>query len=403
MKEGWEYKKLGEVADFYRGLTYGKSDEAESSNVCVLRSNNIDLQSMSLNLDEIKYLKPGFVIPEDKKLKGESIFICMSNGSKQHVGKVAYIPDDMDYAFGGFMGLIVPKGVSAKYIYYVCCSSLYREFLSSIGNGIGITNLRFSDLNNFTFPISDLKQQKKIVSELDLLSRVIEKHKAQLEELDKLAQSIFYDMFGDPVTNEKGWEVKKLKDVSSKITNGNTPKGGSDVYVGDGILFLRSQNVWRNKIVFDDVAYIDDATHEILHHSSLMHNDILITKTGRFNTENSSLGRAALYTGENNMANINGHVYLVRLKPGIDKKYVLYILLSESFRQLIRRVCVGGIDKRQLNKNHIEDFPIILPPLALQQEFAAKVEAIEQMKAKVRQSLKESEELFNSRMDYYFN
>ena len=58
MKEGWTYKKLGEVADFYRGLTYGKQDEAESSNVCVLRSNNIDLESMKLILDDIKCLKP---------------------------------------------------------------------------------------------------------------------------------------------------------------------------------------------------------------------------------------------------------------------------------------------------------------------------------------------------------
>lgn len=87
MKEGWEYKKLGEVVDFCRGLTYGKQDEAISSDFCVLRSNNIDMKSMSLNFDEIKYLSPDFVIPEDKKLKGNSIFICMSNGSKQHVGK----------------------------------------------------------------------------------------------------------------------------------------------------------------------------------------------------------------------------------------------------------------------------------------------------------------------------
>lgn len=101
-------------------------------------------------MNEIKYLRGDFIIPDDKKLKANTIFICMSNGSKQHVGKVAFVEKDMDYAFGGFMGLIVPSPeVSAKYIFYACQSSAYRSFLSQVGNGIGITNLRFSDLEKF--------------------------------------------------------------------------------------------------------------------------------------------------------------------------------------------------------------------------------------------------------------
>ena len=134
-------KRLGEIASFQRGLTYSKGDEAPLSSKCVLRSNNIDLESSSLDLTEIKYLRDDFIIPKDRKLKANSIFICMSNGSKQHVGKVAFIDKDMDYAFGGFMGLIVPSSeVSAKYVFYACQSSAYRSFLSQVGNGIGITN-----------------------------------------------------------------------------------------------------------------------------------------------------------------------------------------------------------------------------------------------------------------------
>ena len=117
MKDGCEYKGLGEVATFYRGLTYKREDEVDTSDNCVLRSNNIDLESMSLIFDELKFIRHDFVVPDDKKLKANSVFVCMSNGSKQHVGKVAYIKDDMDYAFGGFMGLIVPKhGIEGKYI-----------------------------------------------------------------------------------------------------------------------------------------------------------------------------------------------------------------------------------------------------------------------------------------------
>lgn len=218
-------KRLGDIASFRRGLTYSKGDEAPLSSKRVLRSNNINLEANSLDLSEIKYLREDFVIPDDKKLKANSIFICMSNGSKQHVCKVAFIEKDMDYAFGGFMGLIVPPPeVSAKYVFYACQSSAYRSFLSQVGNGIGITNLRFSDLEKFKIPLPSFVDQQRIVNELDLLSRVIELKNAQLRTLDDLAQSIFYEMFGDPVSNEKGWDSDKMKIVApQKNYSGHIP------------------------------------------------------------------------------------------------------------------------------------------------------------------------------------
>ncbi len=139
------------------------------------------------------------------------------------------------------------------------------------------------------------------------------------------------------------------------------PKGGSENYVEEGITFFRSQNVWKDRLEMDDIAYIDADTHASMKRSSLKHGDILMTKTGRINTENSSLGRAALYMGEDDMANVNGHVYFIRLKAEVNNKFVLRILVSPEYRDLIRSVCVGGIDKRQLNKEH-EEFPIICPP-----------------------------------------
>ena len=108
-----------------------------------------------------------------------------------------------------------------------------------------------------------------------------------------------------------------------QINSGNTPKGGSENYVKEGIPFFRSQNVWKDYLKMDDIAYIDAKTHASMKRSSLKHGDILMTKTGRINTENSSLGRAALYEGEDDMANVNGHVYFIRLKEGVNNKFVL--------------------------------------------------------------------------------
>ena len=292
------------------------------------------------------------------------------------------------------------SNVSVKYLYTFFL--LYVNTLREKSIGGVIKYIKIGDITEARLPIPSLEEQEQIVAELDLLQGVIDKQKAQLKELDTLAQSIFYDMFGDPVRNDKGWTVKTLGELSSLIVNGNTPKGGSEVYVDNGILFLRSQNVWRNRIDLEDIAHIDLATHSKMKKSSLHHNDILITKTGRINTENSSLGRAALFKGETGSANINGHVYLIRLRDGISHQFVISILTGIAYRDYIRKVCVGGIDKRQINKEHVELFPIIQPPLSLQQAFAEKIEAIEQQKARINTSIAETQKLFDYTMDKYF-
>lgn len=237
---------------------------------------------------------------------------------------------------------------------------------------------------------------------LDKAQELIDKRKEQIEALDELVKSRFIEMFGNPVNNPRGWEFKRLNDISTEILSGTTPKGGSQVYIEKGIIFLRSQNVWKNKLVLDDVAYIDEETHNSMKKSSLKNRDILITKTGRINTENSSLGRAAMFLGEDDSANINGHVYLIRLKKNIINEFVLFILTIDVYREYIRSVCVGGIDKRQINKEHLEEFPIILPPVELQNEFVGFIKEVDKLKLKIEDSLKELESNFNSLMQKAF-
>ena len=291
--------------------------------------------------------------------------------------------------------------ISVEYLY-----NFFRLYISTLREkSVGgiIKFIKLGDITNAVINVPPIKVQKIIVSELNKINETIEDCRELLRNLDALAQSLFYDTFGDPVKNPKKWPIKQLKALSSLITNGTTPKGGQAVYVDSGITFFRSQNVWRNRLVMDDVAYLDEATNATMRGSMLHHNDILITKTGRINTENSSLGRSALFTGEDNTANINGHVYLVRLERTINPRFVLAILLTDSYRDLIRRVCVGAIDKRQLNLSHIEQFPIILPPLSLQEQFAARIEQIEVQKKAVEQTIAELQTLLDSRMDYWFN
>ncbi|WP_162613529.1 restriction endonuclease subunit S [Blautia sp. An46] len=245
--------------------------------------------------------------------------------------------------------------------------------LNSKGTGSTFKAIGRKVLEEILVPDIGIEQQAEYSAILEKINGIIQLRKHELQKLDDLTKARFIEMFGDPISNPFGWQVKKLADVSVLITNGNTPKGGSENYVDEGIIFLRSQNVWRNRIDLDDVAYIDIDTHVAMKKSSVHDKDILITKTGRINTENSSLGRAALFHGTDNSANINGHIYLVRLDGTVIPEYVVAILTGEPYRRYIRKVCVGGIDKRQINLDQVEDFPIILPPIELQEQFVTFV------------------------------
>jgi len=276
-----------------------------------------------------------------------------------------------------------------------------RQFDASL-KGIGVPNLHLKEIRNTIIPLPPKLNQQKIANVLGCIITLIEKRRIQISKLDLFVKSQFIKMFGNPVTNPMGWKCADLKDLSIRIMSGNTPKGGSQVYVKNGIMFFRSQNVWRNRIELDDIAYIDESTHAKMSQSSLKNKDILITKTGRINTENSSLGRAALFLGEDDSANINGHVYLVRLKKDVIHEFVLYIMTMDVYREYIRNVCVGGIDKRQINKEHLEHFPIIMPPFDIQTQFTDVVHAVEKIKSEIQHGLDKLDLLYKSLMQKYF-
>lgn len=387
-------KRLGEIAEFRRGLTYSKADEAPSSSKCVLRSNNIDLDSSSLDLSEIKYLREDFVIPDDRKLKANTIFICMSNGSKQHVGKVAFIEKDMDYAFGGFMGLIVPSSkVSAKYVFYACQSSAYRTFLSQVGNGIGITNLRFSDLENFEIPVPSLADQQRIVDELDLLSGIIEKKNAQFRTLDELASTIFYEMFGDLITNERGWNTGNLGNL---VVDKKTLKRAAKWFLPNDVIH------------YIDIASIDNVAHRMTSTTEVVfreapsraqqiveNGDVLVSMV-RPNLRNV----ASVCSDDNNLVASSG--FCVLRSTSSNGEFVRQLVLSDFFTEyLLSRV--SGANYPAVREEDIKDCMIGIPPIEMQQVFSEKMRILEKQRLSIDASLNTAKCLFASRMDEYFN
>lgn len=390
MRDGWEIRKLGDLAELQRGLTYSKGDEVLFSSKCVLRSNNIDLESATLDLTELKYLRDDFTIPEDRKVKKDSIFICMSNGSKQHVGKVAFIDTEIDYAFGGFMGLIVPRsGIVPKYVFYSCQSSAYRLFLSSIGNGIGITNLRFTDLANYSIPVPPIQEQEKIVAELDCLTGIIEKKRQQMKELDKLAQSIFYDMFGS-ISNRV-----TLSHYADSFYGGKSLAGDEEC----PNTVLKSGAVTYDYFRGEDVKYLptDYCPRE---EDRVRAGDLLIS---RMNTA-ELVGACAFVWGVNDNVFLPDRLWRVNLKDNANPVFIWKAMIQPQAKEQIRGLASGTSGTmKNISKPKLMSVTIPLVGISLQNHFAQKIESIQKQKELIKKSIADTEKLFNSRMDYWFN
>ena len=381
--------KLGEVCEILSGYAF--------------KSSQFNDKKIGLPLIRIRDVERGFsetyfegAYPEEYLIKNGDLLITMDGSFilKKWEGDLALLNQRVCKI------KITDKSVDEGYI-----SWLIPKFLKEIEDKtpfVTVKHLSVAKIKDISFVLPNKLEQKLISKKLNTISQIYDFRKIQSEKFNELVKSRFNEMFGDPILNDMGWEVTKLGELTNKISSGNTPKGGSQVYVDKGIMFFRSQNVWKNKILLDDIAYIDDQTNRNMKDTILEHGDLLITKTGRVNTENSSLGRTAQYLGQSGKANINGHVYLVRINSDISKRFILEILISNAYRDYIRRICVGGIDKRQLNKNHIEDFPIILPPLSLQNEFADFVNQVDKSQLAIQKSLEELETLKKSLMQEYF-
>lgn len=390
-------EKLDNLCEVLNGFAF-QSNKYISDGARVIRITNV--QKGEIVDDDPKY----YAISDslDKYALVENDLLMSLTGN---VGRVGLIGGDLLPAYLNQRVAclrVKNKNVDSKYLFYCLNSDYFEKAAINSARGIAQLNMSTEWLKTYEILLPTLSEQCKIASILDKASGVIALRKKQLQKLDDFIKSKFIEMFGDPVSNTMDWDVHKLKDITSTIQSGNTPKGGKEVYVNSGIMFFRSQNVWRNRIELDDIAYIDESTHKKMSNTSLKYKDILITKTGRFNTENSSLGRAALFLGEDNSANINGHVYLVRLKKDFIHEFVLYILTTDEYRDYIRKVCVGGIDKRQINKEHLEEFPIIAPPMPLQIKFADFLSEVEKIKTKLQLSLEKLETCYKALMQKYF-
>ena len=239
-------------------------------------------------------------------------------------------------------------------------------------------------------PIPPLSEQQRIVEELDLLSSIIEKKKAQLKELDSLAQSIFYDMFGDPVTNEKGWEVKKLGEVCETSSGGTPAKTHNEYYQEGTIPWLRSGEVAQGFIYNTEL----NITEEGMKNSSAK---LFPKETVVVAMYGATVGQVGVLKKE-----MTTNQAICGIFPSSQYNSIFLLYFLRGMKPIYLKAASGGAQPN-ISQGIIKNTKIPNVHLSLQQQFAEKVEAIEHQKELIKQSIKEVETLFNSRMDYYFD
>ena len=274
--------------------------------------------------------------------------------------------------------------------YYLVFKDL-NEFIT----GAIVQKLTQQALKNIPIPVPPLTEQKKIVEELDCLSGIIEKKKQQLKECDALAQSIFYEMFGNPIDNEKGWDICTIDSLCSSIVRGPFGSALKKEYFIEPT--QTAYKVYEQKHAIQKNAeigtyYISAERFATLSRFEVKAGDIIMSCSG-------TIGELFEIPIGAEKGLMNQALLKFTLNNRIEKIYFLFAMecVKDSFDRkgtgLQNIGSVGTIKKTQIS----------LPQTSLQQEFASKIETIEKQKELIKQSIVETETLFNSRMDYYFN
>jgi type I restriction enzyme S subunit len=273
------------------------------------------------------------------------------------------------------------KNVYLKYIYY---------YFKSVNLADAGYSRHFKLLKDIQIPLPPLPEQIAIANLLSKAEALIAKRKESLALLDAYLKSMFLELFGDPVRNEKGWEIGNFIDYTDRITKGESPRWQGFEYLEKGVRFITSENVNFMKVDLAKAKFVHSDFHNKLLRSQLFDKDLLVNLVG------ASVGRCAIVPKDALPANINQAVAAISLKKeNINFQFTLWLFSNNSFqRSLLGNVVEAA--RANLSLANLRELKIPLPPLELQNQFAAVVEKVEALKEKYQKSLGELEKLYGA-------
>lgn len=395
--EGWEWKRLGDVATVGAGNSAPQGDQyftdgkypfvrtqdvgREKAAICLLKTkddiNDLAVKAFNLKLWPAKTL----LIPKS----GESTFL----NHRALLGKPSYV--------SSHLATVMPSNcLLPEYLFF------WSLILDSkkLTHDINYPSLRLSELESAKIPLPPLPTQRRIVSILEKAEET-KRLRAQADELtDRLLKNMFLEMFGDPVKNPKGWEVERLEAICSEIYRYPTFYGFK--YSKNGVPVVRINNIFSNGSLDPNISkyvFIEPSLNKNFPRTILEFNDIVMAVRG----DGSTAKRIGLVNTINLVgANISPNLIRFRAKAVIlNSSYLFNLMTSYSGQKLLEKY-VTRTAKKTITAKDIKEIPIPLPPLPLQQKFARIVEKIDSMRQSQNQSKQQIEDLFSTLMQKAF-
>lgn len=384
MREDWDIRLFKDVFDLQMGKT------PDRKNFSLFEGDNTWVSIKDL---DGKYISSSKECISDEAAKNIKLVkrgtVIMS--FKLTVGKTAIAGKDL-YTNEAIMAFNLRNGydIDASFLYYYLKNYRWEGSNKAV---MGIT-LNKATISKHKIAIPPKLTQLSIVTELDKLNELILIKKEQLKDYDTLAQSIFYEMFGDPVVNEKGWEVMSLGDIC-EITS--SKRVFANEYVDMGVPFYRSKEVIEKskQLPISVELYISESHYDKIKSSFGVPQigDILVTAVG-------TIGKIWVVDTNEPFYFKDGNLVWLRKIKGVHSEYFRYSLfyLIDEYK----KVNANGAAYNALTIAKLKLMLCPLPPLSLQQSFAHKIEQIERQKAAVQRTIKDLETLLAVRMQYWF-
>lgn len=383
MKEGWKYKKIGQVCEILNGFAF-KSDEYEEKGVRVMRITNV--QKGTVVDDDPKFFPLARVNEISRYLLREGDVLMSLTGNVGRVGIIEekFLPAALNQRVACLR--LKDKEVDKKYLFHILNSDAFENDCIFNAAGIAQKNMSTKWLEQYDIPVPPLKTQQHIVSELDLLQSIIDKQKAQLKELDNLAQAVFYDMFGDPVENNKKWDKKRIDEIG-EIVSGSTPSTTDESNWNGDVN-------WITPAEMGVQLYYGETQRKITQKAA---KSLTLMPVGTvLLSSRAPIGKLAISTVP--MCCNQGFKNIICGKS-INNIFMYYYLMLT----MDNVIALGrGATFKEVSKQGISAYNVIVPPLHLQQTFAAKIESIEKQKTTIVKSIEETQKLFDYTMDKYF-
>ena len=350
-----------------------------------INNNKIDFSNVNY-ISEEDYIK----INQRSEVSNGDIIMPMIGT----IGNPVIIDTDKKFAIKNvaLFKLANNETILSKYFYYILKTQDIKRQLESNKRGGTQNFVSLKNIRDLKIPLIDILEQKKIVEILDKAQQLIDKRKKQIESLDELVKSKFIGMFGDPITNPKGWNTCELREGIKEIKYGtSTPP----VFSEEGIPFVRATNIKAGRIIENDMKYISEEEAKKIEKCKLALGDTIIVRSGANTGDNA-------FVSEEYVGAYGGYDIIVKLNKKIN-----YIFLNAILNSVYRDIIIQPLTRRagqpHLNSEQIQSLVIFMPPIELQNQFADFVKQTDKLKFEMEKSLKELEDNFNSLMEKAFN